>query len=118
MNREPSPDHLAFQIARTTISPNYLGEEFETLDHEVLFVSVDVPPQDGETDEQRVERENAKADKAARRQQELAAAAPAAGQHVGNAGQGNDNIGMQAPAAPANHQQHEPHGIACEPETS
>jgi hypothetical protein len=55
-----------------------------------------------------VESENANAKRAARRQQELAAAAPAAGQHAGNAGLGNDNIGMQAPAAPANHQQHEP----------
>jgi hypothetical protein len=53
MNREPSPDCLAFQIARTTISPNYLGEELETLDHETLVVSADVPPQDGETDEKR-----------------------------------------------------------------
>jgi hypothetical protein len=61
LNREPSPDRLAFQIARTTISPNYLGEELETLDREVLVVYVDVPPQDGETDEQRVERENANA---------------------------------------------------------
>jgi hypothetical protein len=32
---------------------------------------------------------------------------PAAGQHVGNAGQGNNNIGVQAPATPANHQWHE-----------
>jgi hypothetical protein len=31
LNREPSLDHLAFQIARTTISPNYRGEELETL---------------------------------------------------------------------------------------
>jgi hypothetical protein len=68
MNREPSPDLLAFQIARTTISLNYLGEEFETLYREVLVVSADVPPQDGETDEQRVERENTNADRAARRQ--------------------------------------------------
>jgi hypothetical protein len=45
MNRELSPDHLTFQIARTTISLNYPGEEFKTLDHEVLVVSVDVPPQ-------------------------------------------------------------------------
>jgi hypothetical protein len=55
MNREPSPDRLAFHIARTTISPNYPAEEFETLDPEVLVISADVPPQDGETDEQRVE---------------------------------------------------------------
>jgi hypothetical protein len=39
MNREPSPDRLAFQIARTTISPNYPGEELETLDREVLVDS-------------------------------------------------------------------------------
>jgi hypothetical protein len=39
MNRETSPDRLAFQIARTTISPNYLREELETLDREVLVVS-------------------------------------------------------------------------------
>jgi hypothetical protein len=59
INREQSPDHLAFQIARTTISPNYPGEGFEAPDREVLVVSAEVPPQDGETDEQRVERENA-----------------------------------------------------------
>jgi hypothetical protein len=75
MNRELSPDRLAFQIAGTTISPNYPREEFETLDREVLVVSADVPPQEGETDEQRVERKNANADRAACRQQELAAAA-------------------------------------------
>jgi hypothetical protein len=75
MNREPSSDRLTFQIARTTISPNYPREELETLDREVLVVSADVPPQDGEIDEQRVERENANAGRAARRQQELATAA-------------------------------------------
>jgi hypothetical protein len=91
MNRESSPDRLAFQIARKTISPNYLGEEFETLDRKVLVVSADVPPQDGETDEQCVEHENANANRVARQQQELVAAAPA-GQHAGNAGQGNDDI--------------------------
>jgi hypothetical protein len=32
MNWEPSPDRLAFQIACATISPNYSGEELETLD--------------------------------------------------------------------------------------
>jgi hypothetical protein len=63
MIRELSPDHLAFQITRTTISPNYLGEEFEILDREILVVSTDVPPQDGETDEQSQERENANAAK-------------------------------------------------------
>jgi hypothetical protein len=61
MNRESFPDRLAFQIARTTISPNYSGEDLETLDCEVLVVSTDVPPQEGETDEQCVERENANA---------------------------------------------------------
>jgi hypothetical protein len=50
-----------FQVARTTISPNYPGEEFKTLDRQILAVSMDVPPQDGETDEQRQERENANA---------------------------------------------------------
>jgi hypothetical protein len=39
-------------VPRTTISQNYPGGELETLDREVLVVSVDVPPQDGETDEQ------------------------------------------------------------------
>jgi hypothetical protein len=85
INREPSPDRLAFQIARTTISPNYPGKEFETLDREVLVVSAEVPPQDGETDEQCVEGENTNAARVTRRQQELAAAAPTAGQHAGNA---------------------------------
>jgi hypothetical protein len=61
MNQESSPDRLAFQIAHTTISPNYLGEEFETPERQILVVSVEVPPQDGETDEQRQERENANA---------------------------------------------------------
>jgi hypothetical protein len=92
--REPSPDRLAFQIARTTNSPNYSGEVFETPDREVLVVSTDVPPQDGETDEQHVEHENANAARAVRHQQELVAAAPGAEQSP-------DNIGMQAPAAPA-----------------
>jgi hypothetical protein len=32
LNQESSPDCLAFQIAYTTTSPNYLGEEFETQD--------------------------------------------------------------------------------------
>jgi hypothetical protein len=40
-----------------------------------LVVSADVPPQDGETDEQRQERENANAARSVRRQQEIAAAA-------------------------------------------
>jgi hypothetical protein len=30
MNQESSSDRLAFQVAHTTISPNYLGEDFET----------------------------------------------------------------------------------------
>jgi hypothetical protein len=30
MNQESSPDLLAFQVAHTTISPNYPGEEFKT----------------------------------------------------------------------------------------
>jgi hypothetical protein len=61
LNQETSPDHLAFQIARTTISPYYSGEELEILDREMLVVSADVPPQDGETYEQRQERENVNA---------------------------------------------------------
>jgi hypothetical protein len=51
MNQESSPDRLAFRVAHTMISPNYPGEEFETLDRQVLVVSADAPPQDGETDE-------------------------------------------------------------------
>jgi hypothetical protein len=53
LNQEPSPDHLVFQITRTTISPIYPGEELETLGREIMVVSTNVPPQDGETDEQR-----------------------------------------------------------------
>jgi hypothetical protein len=68
LNRETSLDRLAFQIARTTISPNYPGEDSETLDREILAVFADVPPQDGETDEQRQECENADAARAVRRQ--------------------------------------------------
>jgi hypothetical protein len=101
LNREPSPDCLAFQISRTSISPNYPGEELETLDREILVVSADVPPQDGETDEQHQECENANAERVVRRQQELAAAILAAGQQPVNAGQVNDNARQQAPAAPA-----------------
>jgi hypothetical protein len=33
LNQESSPNRLAFQVAHTTISLNYPGEEFETLDH-------------------------------------------------------------------------------------
>jgi hypothetical protein len=98
-----------FQIARTTISPNYLGEELETLDREVLVVSADVPPQDGETDEQCQERENANAARAVRRQKELTAVVPVAGQQPCqqpiNTGQISDHAGQQAPAALAAPQQ-------------
>jgi hypothetical protein len=61
LDQEISPDCLAFQVARTTISPNCPGEELETQDREILVVSADVPPQDGKTEEQRQERENANA---------------------------------------------------------
>jgi hypothetical protein len=66
LNQESSPDRLAFQVAHTTISPNYPGEEFETLDRQILAISTDVPPQDGETDTQHQERENANAARAVR----------------------------------------------------
>jgi hypothetical protein len=89
--------------------PNYPGEELETLDSEILVISADVPPQDGETDEQHQERENANAARAIRRQQELVAAVPTASQQLGqqpiNVGRVNDNAGQQAPAAPAAPQQ-------------
>jgi hypothetical protein len=82
-----------------------VGEEFKTLDREIFAVSTDVPPQDGETDEQRQECENANAVRAIRRQQEIAAAAPGVGQQPGqqslNARQVNDNAEQQAPATPA-----------------
>jgi hypothetical protein len=94
MNLEPSPDRVAFQIARTTISLNYPGEELENLDCEVLVVSADVPPQDGKTDEQHKERKNANIERALRRQQELDAAAPAVSQQLVNG-----NVEQQAPAA-------------------
>jgi hypothetical protein len=64
LNQESSPDRLAFQVAHTTISPNFPGEEFETLDRQILVVSANVPPQDGETDAQRQEHENANAARA------------------------------------------------------
>jgi hypothetical protein len=105
LNQKSSPDRLAFQVAHTTISPNYPGEEFETLDRRILVFSVDVPLQDGETDTQRQERENANADRAVRRQQEIAAAAPAAGLQPTNAGQVNANPAQQALVAPAAPQQ-------------
>jgi hypothetical protein len=53
MNQESSLDRLVFQVDHTIISPNYPGEEFETLDRKILVVSADMPPQDRETDEQR-----------------------------------------------------------------
>jgi hypothetical protein len=68
LNHELSPDRLAFQVAHKTISPNYPGEELETLDCQILVVSADVPPQDGETDEQRQQRENTNVARAVRRQ--------------------------------------------------
>jgi hypothetical protein len=109
LNQESSPDRLAFQIARTTISPNYPGEELETLDRQILIVSADVPPQDGETDEQRQECEKTNAARPVQRQQEIAATAPGVGQQLGqqplNAGQVNANAEQQALAAPAAPQQ-------------
>jgi hypothetical protein len=109
LNRETSQDRLAFQIARTPISPNYLGVDFETLGHQILVVSVDVPPQDGETNEQCQASENANAARAVRRRQKIAAAAAGAGQQPGqqplDAGQVNANTGQQAPAATAAPQQ-------------
>jgi hypothetical protein len=105
LNQESSPDRLAFQVAHTTISPNYPREEFETIDRQILAVSADVPPQEGETDEQHQERENANAARAVRRQQELAVATPAVGQQLANGGQVNANIRQQALVAPAAPQQ-------------
>jgi hypothetical protein len=64
LNQESSPNHLLFQVAHTTISPNYSGEELKTLDRQILVVSANVPPEDGETNEQRQESENANAAKA------------------------------------------------------
>jgi hypothetical protein len=61
LNQESSPNRLAFQVAHTTISPNYPGGELETFDRQILVVSADVPPQDGETNAQCQERENANA---------------------------------------------------------
>jgi hypothetical protein len=105
MNQESSPDRIALQVAHTTISRNYPGEEFEALDRQILVVSADVLPQDGETDEQCQECENANAARAVWRQQELAAAAPGVGHQPANARQVNANAGQQAPAAPAAPQQ-------------
>jgi hypothetical protein len=109
LDRETSPDRLAFQIARTTISPNYPGEELKTLDCETLVVSADVPPQDGETGKQRHVCENANAARAVRQQQGLAAPALSVGQQPVqqpvNVGQVNDNASQEVPAAPAAPQQ-------------
>jgi hypothetical protein len=58
INHEPSPNRITFHITRTTISPNYPREVFEVSDHEFLLVSADVPPQAGEIDEKRIQREN------------------------------------------------------------
>jgi hypothetical protein len=101
LNQESSPDRLAFQVAHTMISPNYLGEEFETLDRQILVISADVPPQDGETDAQCQERENAKAARSIRRKQEIAA--PGADLQLANVRQVNTNpaqLTLVAPAAP------------------
>jgi hypothetical protein len=105
MDQESSLDRLAFQVAHTTISPNYPGKEFETLDRQILVVSADVPLEDGETNGQCQERENSNAARAVRRQQELAAATLGAGHQPANAGQVNANAVQQAPAAPAAPQQ-------------
>jgi hypothetical protein len=79
------------------ISPNYPGEELETLDSQILVVSADVPPQDAETDTQHQEHENANTARAVRRQQEIAAAAPGAGLQPANARQVNANAGQVNP---------------------
>jgi hypothetical protein len=74
------------------------------------MVSADVPPpQDGETDEQRIQHETANATRAVRRQEEIDATAAAAGQLTGNVvlGVGDQpasNVRGQAPAALAAHQ--------------
>jgi hypothetical protein len=99
LNQESSPDRLAFQVAHTTISPNYPGEEFETLDRQILVISADVPLQDGETDAQHQESENANAAQAVRRQQEIAALG--ADLQLANVGQVNANPVQQALVAPA-----------------
>jgi hypothetical protein len=99
LNQELSPNRLAFQVTHTTISPNYPGEEFETLDRQILVVSADVPPQDGEIEAQRQEREHANAARAVRRQQEVAA--PGADLQLANIGQVNANATQQALLAPA-----------------
>jgi hypothetical protein len=125
LNQESSLNRLAFQVTHTTISSNYPGEEFETLNYQILVVSADVPPQDRETDEQCQECENANATRAVRRQEIVAAALGAGlqpanarqvnantGQVNANAGQvnaiarqANANVGQQALVAPAAPQQ-------------
>jgi hypothetical protein len=72
-------------------------------------VSVDVPPQAGETDEQHVQRENANDTRGVHRQEKINATAAATGQPDANvvpsAGdQPTCNIEGQAPTAPAAHQ--------------
>jgi hypothetical protein len=47
---------LRFRSPTQRSPPNYPGEEFETLDRQILVVSADVPPQDRETDAQHQER--------------------------------------------------------------
>jgi hypothetical protein len=68
-----------------------------------LVVSADVPPQDGEIDTQRQERENANTARAFQRQQEIAA--PGADLQLANGGQVNANPAQQALVAPAAPQQ-------------
>jgi hypothetical protein len=62
-----------------------------------LVVFANVPPQDGETDEQFQERENTNAARAVRRQQELVAAGPTAGQQPVNAGKSTTTPGNKHP---------------------
>jgi hypothetical protein len=103
LNQESTPDRLAFQVTHTTISPNYPGEEFETLDRQILVVSADVPPQDGETDVQRQEHENANAARSVRRQQEIAALG--ADLQLANVGQVNSDAAQQGLVVPTAPQQ-------------
>jgi hypothetical protein len=103
LNEESSLDRLEFQVAHTTISPNYPGEESETLDRQILVVSADVPPQDGETDAQRQEHEYANTARAVQRQQEIAA--PGADLQLANVRQVNANGTQQALVAPVAPQQ-------------
>jgi hypothetical protein len=107
LNQKSSPDRLAFQVTHTTISPNYLGEESETLDRQVLVVSADVPPQDRETGTQRQERENANTTRAVRRHQEIASLG--ADLQLANVGQVNAaQQALVAPAAPQQRRQDDP----------